>query len=84
LIRPSNVFGLEVGDVALRPAKMPARFVEVAPLRVLLPVHDQLEFLERDGPFGLEFDFRPETLRNERPVRVETPESVSARQALAM
>ena len=34
LVEPVNVLRLEIGDVGLRTAKMPAQFVEPAPLRV--------------------------------------------------
>jgi hypothetical protein len=34
LVRPVNVLRLEIGDVGLRTAEMPAQFVEPAPLRV--------------------------------------------------
>ena len=49
LVGPVNVLRLEIGDVGLRTAEMPAQFVEAAPLRVLLPLDDELMFLAGDG-----------------------------------
>ena len=67
LIRPLHILRLEVGNVTLRPAEMPAQFVEIAPLRVFLPLDDEFVLLNSNGPFRLETDFRPKTLRNDRP-----------------
>jgi len=67
LVGPVNVVRLEVGNVGLRTAKMPAQFVEAAPLRVLFPFDDKLMFLAGDGALVLEANFRPEALGNERP-----------------
>lgn len=66
-VGPVNVFRLQTGDVRLRAAQMPAQFVKVFALGVLLPLRDPLVFGERDGPFGFEGDFRPEPFGNERP-----------------
>ena len=67
LVGPVNVFRLEIGDVGLRTAEMPAQFVETAPLRVLFPLDDELMFFAGDGAFVLEAHFRPEAFGNERP-----------------
>ena len=67
LVGPVNVLRLEIGDVGLRTAEMPAQFVKTATLRVLLAFNDELMFLKRDGALGLKFDFRPKPLGNERP-----------------
>ncbi len=57
----------DLGNVTLRAAKMPAQLIKVAPFRVLLPLNDQLVFLNSEGAFWLETNFRPETFGNERP-----------------
>jgi hypothetical protein len=67
LVGPINVLRLEIGNVGMRPSKMPAQFVKAATLRVLLALNDELMLLKRDGALGLKFDFRPEPLGNERP-----------------
>ena len=67
LVGPVNVLRLEIGDVGLRTAEMPAQFVETAPLRVFLPPDDELMFITGDATFVLEAHFRPEALGNERP-----------------
>src|SRR5438105_4368845 len=67
LIGPVNVFRLEVGNVALRTAKMPAQFVEIAPLRVFLLLDDEKVFLDGDGAFGPKAHLRPKPFRNDRP-----------------
>src|ERR1700722_4537669 len=67
LVGPVNVFRLEIGNVGLRAAQMPAQFVEAAPLRVLFPLNDELMFVAGDGALVLVAHFRPEALRNERP-----------------
>jgi len=67
LVGPVNVLRLEIGDVGLRTAKMPAQFVEPAPLRVLFPPNDELMFFAGDGASFLEAHFRPEALGNNRP-----------------
>ena len=54
LVGPVNVFRLEVGNVGLRTAQMPAQFVKAAPLRVLFPLNDELMFLKRDGASWVE------------------------------
>jgi hypothetical protein len=66
LVGPVNVFRLEIGDVGLRTAKMPAQFVEAAPLRVLFALYDELMFFAGNGALVLEAHFRPEAFRNER------------------
>ena len=51
LRRPAHhlhVVGGEIRDVALRATEMPAQFVEVAPLRILLTFANALMFFERD------------------------------------
>jgi len=67
LVGPVNVLRLEIGDVRLRTAEMPAQFVEAAPLRVLFPPDDELMFFAGDGTPFLEAHFWPETLGNDRP-----------------
>lgn len=67
LVGPVNVLRLEIGDVGLRTAEMPAQFVEPAPFRVLFPPNDELMFFAGDGASFLEAHFRPETLGNNRP-----------------
>jgi len=67
LVGPIYVLRFEIGDVALRSAEMPAQLVEIAPLLVLFPLDDELVFLDRDGPFRLEANFRPEAFGNKRP-----------------
>ena len=44
LVGPVNVLRLEIGDVGLRTAEMPAQFVKAAALRVLFPLNDELMF----------------------------------------
>src|SRR5689334_10439643 len=46
---------------------MPAQFVETSPLRILLPPHDELMLVKRDGSFRLKTYFRPQPLRDDRP-----------------
>src|SRR5208337_4905856 len=67
LVGPVNVLRLEIGDVSLRTAEMPAQVVEAAPLRVLFPLNDELMFFAGDGASFLEAHFRPEALGNDRP-----------------
>src|SRR5947208_17140855 len=67
LIGPVNVFRLEAGNVALRTAKMPAQFVEVAPLRVFLVLDDEKVLLDGDGTFGPKAHFRPKAIRDNWP-----------------
>jgi hypothetical protein len=57
---------IQVGLPPLR-AAMPAQFVEAAALRVFLPLDDELMFVERDGASWLKANFRPKSLRNNRP-----------------
>ena len=66
-VGPVNVFRLEIGDVGLRTAEMPAQFVKAASLRVLFPINDELMFFAGNGALLLEAHFRPEALWNERP-----------------
>src|SRR5712664_4130768 len=67
LIGPVHVLRLEVGNVTLRSAKMPAQLVKVASFRVFLPLKDESVFLDSDGALGLEANLRPEALGHERP-----------------
>src|SRR5439155_495118 len=67
LVGPVHALRLEVGNVTLRPAKMPAQLVKVAAFRVFLPLNDELVFLDSDGALWLETNFRPKTLGNEWP-----------------
>jgi hypothetical protein len=46
---------------------MLAQFVKDEPFRVLLPLNEEVVFLNGDGALWLETNFRPETLGNERP-----------------
>ena len=46
---------------------MPAEFVEAFPFRILLAFDDQPVLGDCDRAFVLEFDFRPEPLRDEIP-----------------
>jgi len=66
-IRPINVSSVEVGDVGLRTAEMPAEFIEILALGILLPLDDSLMLHKGDGTFGLELHRRPEALGNDRP-----------------
>src|SRR5438034_11433778 len=66
LIRPVNVFRLEAGNVALRTAKMPAQFVEVAPLRVFLVLENEKVLLDGEGTFGPKAHFRPKAFGDNR------------------
>ena len=67
LVWPVNVFRLQIGDVGLRTAEMPAQFVEAPSLRVLFPFDDELMFVAGNSALLLEAHFRPEAFRNERP-----------------
>lgn len=60
-IRPINVVGGEVRNVALRATEMPAQLVEVSTLWILLALDDAPMFFERDCPLGLMVNRRPET-----------------------
>ena len=67
VLSPINVFSIETRHVSLRSTQMPAEFVEISPLRILFPLDDESMLLDRDGAFGLELNFRPESLRDDGP-----------------
>jgi hypothetical protein len=67
LVGPVNVPRLEICDIGLITTEVPAQLVEPAPLRVFLPLKNELMFFAGDGAFVLEAHFRPEALGNERP-----------------
>src|SRR5439155_3393225 len=67
VLSPINVFSIETRHVSLRYTQMPAEFVEISPLRILFPLDDESMLLDRDGAFGLELNFRPQSLRDDRP-----------------
>ena len=62
----ADVFRIQIGDVGLRTAQMPAQLVKVPTFQILFSVHDKLMFLRCDGPFGTELNFRPKPFGNER------------------
>jgi hypothetical protein len=66
LVRLINIVRLEMSDVALRSAEMPAQVVKTASFRTLFTFDDEFMFLNGDGALGLEANFWPQTLGNER------------------
>src|ERR1043166_385914 len=62
-----NILCLQVRDVGLRPAEVPAQFVKAPSLLVSFTPNDEEMFFHGDRSFGLVVDFRPEAFRNERP-----------------
>jgi len=58
LVGPIDVLALELGDVALAGAHMPAELVELLPLRVFLDGDNPLMLVELDGAFCLVLERR--------------------------
>ena len=73
-VLPVNVVALQIGDVALARAQMPAQLIKHLPLGVRLGRDDFLMLLKRDGALFFEPNRRPLAFGDDgagKPVHVE-------------
>jgi len=66
LARPVNILALQIGDVALTAAQMPAQLIKHFSFEIFFGGDDVLMLLKRDGALGFEFDGRPLAFRQNR------------------
>src|SRR5205823_10466129 len=75
LLLPIDGFGIEIGNVALGTAQVPAKIVETSAFGVLFAVNYQTVLRQCDGAFLFEMDRRPLLFRNDeprQPIHVQT------------